>query len=475
MNKNDPINIVRLVGTPEWRAVTATFKGFCGTIFPEAFSSGLSADHESLFGYLQTCPSGLSAIVAYRTFGKTTIITQCFTLWAALEKPERYPFIIIVTHPGNVAIFAEMIQYALLTNPIIKSLYGDMKTALWNKENIVLANGVMVAFRSIGQKIRGALWRNQRPALVIADDIEGSALAVKNKEQRDSVEKYMRSEIIPGIDQQKGLLIVVGNVLHKDSLLPRIEKSNTIDQWQFFRFPLLDGQGKCRWPDRYPTEQALLLLRNRAGNSAWQREYLLRATAEEGQPILEEWIQYYDQIPNNRDNEEFLFAATGIDLAISKKETADYTAMVSILAFFDRVTQSHRFYVDPQPVIARLSFHEAVAAAQAQSIRVGNGTPSIIFVENVGYQYAAIEEMQRKSLPVFPFSPGGQDKRARIISISPYVQSGALLFPRDGADIVINQLLDFGIEEHDDAVDALTTVLLGVLGRGLASGAVQWV
>jgi hypothetical protein len=113
MNKNDPIGIVRLVGTPEWRAVTAKFKGFCGTAFPEAFTSGLSPDHERLMGYLETCPSGLSACVAYRTFGKTTIITQCFTLWAALEQPERYPFIIIVTHPGNVAIFAEMIQYAL--------------------------------------------------------------------------------------------------------------------------------------------------------------------------------------------------------------------------------------------------------------------------------------------------------------------------------------------------------------------------
>jgi hypothetical protein len=52
---------------------------------------------------------------------------------------------------------------------------------------------------------------------------------------------------------------------------------------------------------------------------------LLQVASEEGQDVLPEDIHYYDDPPFDDGN----YLARGVDLAISTKESADYTAIVS--------------------------------------------------------------------------------------------------------------------------------------------------
>lgn len=48
-------------------------------------------------------------------------------------------------------------------------------------------------------------------------------------------------------------------------------------------------------------------------------------------------------------------------------------------------------------------------------------------------------------------------------------------FPRKGAEQLITQLLGFGGETHDDAVDALVYLILGVIGDGIEEQKVHMV
>src|ERR1019366_10131501 len=48
-----------------------------------------------------------------------------------------------------------------------------------------------------------------------------------------------------------------------------------------------------------------------------------------------------------------------------------------------------------------------------------------------------------------------KDKRARLRVAARYIKTGVVKFPRKGAEQLITQLLGFGSEKHDDAVDAL--------------------
>jgi len=71
------------------------------------------------------------------------------------------------------------------------------------------------------------------------------------------------------------------------------------------------------------------------------------------QTCSSEWIQYYDEIPEELDK-HFLYTATGIDLAISERESADCTAMVSVKVYGNG--DKMKVYILPHPVNERISF-----------------------------------------------------------------------------------------------------------------------
>ncbi|OGZ69173.1 MAG: hypothetical protein A3C50_02060 [Candidatus Staskawiczbacteria bacterium RIFCSPHIGHO2_02_FULL_43_16] len=48
------------------------------------------------------------------------------------------------------------------------------------------------------------------------------------------------------------------------------------------------------------------------------------------------------------------------------------------------------------------------------------------------------------------------DKRSRLMSIATMIQSGKVKFPKHGAEELVRQIVGFGVERHDDLVDAFT-------------------
>jgi predicted phage terminase large subunit-like protein len=82
------------------------------------------------------------------------------------------------------------------------------------------------------------------------------------------------------------------------------------------------------------------------------------------------------------------------------------------------------------------------------------------------YQKAAIQEMERAMLPVVPLKPNA-DKRSRLQVVAPYIKNGTVLLPRSGCEQLLAQLFGFGVEAHDDLVDALVYLILGLVEQGL--------
>src|ERR1700736_4483270 len=63
-----------------------------------------------------------------------------------------------------------------------------------------------------------------------------------------------------------------------------------------------------------------------------------------------------------------------------------------------------------------------------------------------------------------------KDKRARPRVAARYIKNGTVKFPRTGCERLLSQLFSFGSEKHDDLVDALVYLILGVAGEGIAEG-----
>ncbi|MGB9458520.1 MAG: hypothetical protein WCB12_20895 [Bryobacteraceae bacterium] len=98
---------------------------------------------------------------------------------------------------------------------------------------------------------------------------------------------------------------------------------------------------------------------------------------------------------------------------------------------------------------------------------------NIFFVADVAYQKAAIQDLERALLPVIPMKPQA-DKRSRLLVVAPCIKNGTVLFPRSGCEQLLAQVFGFGVEAHDDLVDALVYFILGLVERGLEMPKIQW-
>lgn len=407
-------------------------------------------------------------VIGFRGSAKSTIGSVGLPIFAALEQPNLYPFIIPVADTGaQAALNIANIKTELDSNTLLRQDYGSFgykgtfdpnpeptfeSDEEWQAKNMLLENGVRIMARSRGQKFRGLRHRASRPKLVIVDDPE-DAEWVKVRDNRNKTDRWMRGEVIPAIDQD-GRLVVIGNWLHEDALLARLKK---LSQFVTLEYPLITDDDILTWPALYPTQKSLDLKQEEMGDTAWLREMRLKIVAEEGQEVKPEDIHYYDEIPEQTRG---TLKGHGVDLAISTEASADFTTDVEGDVHYD-ADEKPKIYIQPNPLNAHLDFYHTIEYFKGKP----RGT-HLWFVEDVAYQKAAIQEMERNMLAVVSVKPL-KDKRARLRVAARYIKNGTVLFPKFGAEKLIQQLLNFGNEAHDDLVDGLVNLILGLVGEGL--------
>jgi predicted phage terminase large subunit-like protein len=421
--------------------------------------------HHEMFSLTEDAALRLAILVAFRGSGKSTLMTLSYPLWAILGAQQK-KFVLIVSQTQSQArLHLANIKQELESNELLKADIGPFQEVSdeWGSNSIVITNfGARITCASTDQSIRGIRHLEHRPDLVICDDVE-DLTSVQNREGRDKTYRWLTGEVLP-IGDQSTKILIVGNLLHEDSLLMRLHQSMEDGKLQgkFLSFPLLNGANEIAWPGKFPSMEDIERLKASIGqDTAWFREYLLRIISDADRLVHPEWIHYYDEIPGEKGN-EFRFTATGIDLAISQKDSADCTAMVSA-KFFGYEDES-RVYIIPYPINKRMNFPETIEQARTLSVNLGDGTPTKLFIEDVGYQAALIESLKIKyNIPAEGVKVSGQDKRARLALVTHLIQQGKVLFPRKGAEELLAQLTGFGIEKHDDLADAFALLLLQIM------------
>lgn len=398
-------------------------------------------------------------IVGFRGSAKSSFVSLAFPLWAALEKKSNFILPFSDTE-AQARLTISNIRHELEDNELLIQDYGDQSTGIsknreWTQNNLLFHCGARIMSRSRGQRVRGLRHRQHRPDLVIIDDPE-ELEKVQKKEYRDKTERWLRGDIIPAIGEFGARLIIAGNILHMDALMARLKNDPLFTHREY---PLINAEGKVTWRAKYPTDADIARQEAKVRRTAFMREYLLKVIPPEGQEVKDEWIKYYDVLPQQTSR-----SAVGVDLAISKKETADYTAMVGGLGA--TIEGMQRIFILPNPINERLSFHETIQSMRSTTLMIQQYATPLFFVEDVAYQRAAIEEAERQGILVKGIRPG-TDKRARLRAAATLIQNGTVLFPRRGAEDLIAQLTNFGIEEHDDLMDAFVYLILGMSQQGL--------
>ena len=209
-----------------------------------------------------------------------------------------------------------------------------------------------------------------------------------------------------------------------------------------------NGEERSYWP-RYVTLESLLKKRENnpiAFASQYQNEPMDLSTTI----IQREWIRkgkILDQL------EQIVIA---IDLAISKKETAHYSAIAVCGRNLDT------FYA-VDCIRGRWSMYELIMQVIKTTVKYQSLGKITILVENVAYQAAFMNEYKRISAEIGgttqriePIVPIG-DKESRLRGISGIFESLKVIFNESVTmNTLIDELTQFGFTTYDDCADALT-------------------
>jgi predicted phage terminase large subunit-like protein len=397
-------------------------------------------------------------IVAFRGSGKSTIMNMSLPLWAIMGKPQCKYLLIVGQTQEQAKQHLKNIKQELENNELLKRDLGPFKEIEndWSAYTIEIPNfNARISAISIDQSIRGSRHGAHRPDLIICDDIEDMN-SVRTLESRDRVDEFITSELIPA-GTAKTKMVVIGNLLHEDSLVMRFKKRIESKEFEgvFKEYPLMDEDSNCLWPGKFPKMEDVEREKRRIGkSSAFQREYMLKIVTDYERVIPREWIQTYSgPPPDTVEDLNYRYTITGIDLAISQNEKADYTAMVSarVFGYKDKML----IYILPNPINKRLTFGATLDIAEEIFRRDGK---SLLVVEDVAYQKAALQQLIERGCKVKGFTPRG-DKTSRLSLISHLVQRGQILFPEKGVEKLVQQLINFELERHDDLVDAFVTAI----------------
>lgn len=437
---------------------------FFSIYFPQYLSYEMAEFQKDIFRITEDTSNRLACIVAFRGSGKSTIITFSYTLWAILGVQQKKFVVIICQTQTQAKQTMKNIREELENNRHLKSDLGPFQeeSSEWAAASIVFKDtGARIMVASLEQSIRGVRHHEHRPDLIILDDVE-DVNSTKTYESRQKNFEWFTREILPLGEFGKTRTIIVGNLLHEDSLVMRLKtKIQAKELSGVFRlFPLLDEQGVCLWPGKFDTKEKIDEAHTSAASElAWQQEYLLNPASDDTRIIYPDWLQYYDRIPEVVKGDDPRIC-TAVDIAISLKDTADYTAMVSakILNYGDKI----RIYILPNPVNERLKFPDVERRIQALHEAHGNDQYNPIYIENVQAQDFLVQDLKRQLLPVHGVLPQG-DKRTRLALASKFVFNGNVLFPKQGVDDLIRQLVGFGLERHDDLADAFSMLILEIV------------
>lgn len=439
---------------------TASFQWFFPIYFARRMRYESAPFHEELFRLLEDGSLTFTAVMAFRGSAKSTIITVAYVLWAVFGVQQKKSVVLVGQTEAKARRYLANIRRQLETNELLRHDLGpiDEERDQWGATALVIRRlGARIAVASVGQSVRGALHDEHRPDLFVLDDVEDLE-SVRTREGRDKLHDWFTSEVVPTGDRGTRF-VVVGNMLHEDSLLKRLQRSieSGAVRGAYREYPIVDDRGDPLWPAKYPTQADIDEERARTMDpAAWAREYLLRIVSREDQVIKPEWVRRYAALPTPDFHAYF---AIGIDLAISQKESADCTAMVAA-----QVQRGHgrdmAVYILPGPVNARLTSLETIAAAKALADSFGRRDCKIA-VESNGYQQSLVEQL-RSARYQAEGVPSRGDKRSRLAAVSFLVQSGQVLFPETGCEALLAQLLGFGAERHDDLADAFSILLAKV-------------
>lgn len=445
-------------------ATRQNFFWFFYIYFGRYFTYPVAPFHREMIKVAQDESIKRGAVMAFRGSAKSTILNTAFALWCVMGAPQKKHIVIASQTQQRSKDHLMNHRKEMENNKLMAENLGPYQETedRWHSTTLIIPKyGTRITSASVEEGLRGLREGPHRPDLIIADDIEDSN-SVKTIEGRDKTYSWLTGELIP-LGDINTRVIILGNFLGQDSVMDRIEekiKSGEMDG-SFMRVPIAEN-GKPTWLGKFKNIEAIENFKRSIGNEiTWRRDYMLEYVPDDLQVINPAWIHRYDKLP---ERNHYLSTITGVDLACGG-ENSDFTAMVSIKVY--HVEDKICFYVLPEIENEQIDFPKAIdmLGATCKTLK------SSIAMENTNLEKVFSQDPKLREFKVEFLKLKSRDKRTRLAALSNLFCEGQILFPEKGSksDELIDQILGFGREKHDDLVDAFTCAIHIGLDRKYAT------
>src|SRR5450830_147956 len=460
------------------------YEFFARTYFPHYIKHENAELHDYLYARLpEIVDNGHGdheAIAAPRGNAKSTLVSQIFIIWCCVTGRKHY-MLIIMDALEQAATMLEAIKAELAFNPRLAMDYPEASGGgrVWNVGTIITANDVKIQAFGSGKKMRGLRHGPYRPDLVIGDDLENDE-NVRSPDQRDKLENWLKKTVLSlGAADDSMDVIIIGTILHYDSLLARLlnnplwhsRKFKAVIEWPYHRDlwdrweelllnddetvalayyqahqAEMDAGIVVGWPSGQPFYK-LMIKRARDGRAAFDSEQQNDPVSGDDAPFstaLEK--AYWVDLPPN------LIYFGAVDPSLGKQGASrDPSAL--LVGGYERATG--KLFVVEANIKKRLPDRiiEDVISLHRQYRCV------LWVVESVQFQEFFRTELIKRSaaaqlpVPARAVNPA-TDKLLRIETLQPHMENG-LIKINQSQKTLIDQLRHFPKADHDDGPDAL--------------------
>ncbi len=453
--------------------------------------------HKEILGIVANPHVKYAGFGAPRGHAKSTTVDFTYALWSTCYEKNNFGVIISDTVTQSIE-FVNALKDELESNVIISWLFGSIETLPvaktgnedeweddweeaidesqesvmvrslkgdeWRDGDFATATGVRWVAKGAGMKIRGLRWHEHRPDIMIFDDLENDE-RVATPEQRKKLKNWFNKAALPALARH-GRAIIVGTILHHDSLLANIlANKDMYASWvtKLYKAIMQDDEGNdyALWEEHIPLADLIRMRDDPTfpgyiGSLAFAQEYQNQPFDPEDAIVQPEWIQFIerDKMPAAG---HMVASAIAVDPAASEKTTADPTAKIYAELFDDgnlyvRAIGNKRM----SPTKAAADLEDWNTVWEPNRIGMEEGVLGLVFNDLV------------KGLPMIGLKPD-KDKVRRLLAVSRFFEGGHIFIVKGikNSQALYDQLVEFPSGSHDDMVDALVYVIRMLLVNGI--------
>lgn len=397
------------------------------------------------------------AVEGFRESGKTGLVLRGYPLHCLTYPKKSTQYIVFIMANQTLAskrlkeIEDEWLNNELLSMNLVRVVEQSEK-GFEVRVKDEHGEEMWVRFEAYGKgsSVRGLNMHDHRPDIVLIDDPQDTEDAKSDTVQEKDWEWFLSDVLFLG---RKTRIFMIGNNLGEKCLIERVIDNQKDLKFTGVRVPILDAEGNSVWPERWSTEEIMAERESfrRIGNlDIWEREKMCIAISPETQLFKKEYFKYYK--PEQLDTKDMNIFTT-VDLAISQKETADYTVVCTVGVNSD----NHWFLLDIK--YGRFDPSSTIDAIFEAVVRY---KPVYVGMEKVAYQ-AALSHFVEKEMPkrnvwfTVKDLEAKEKKEERIKAIQPRFKAGTVWFPMGASFLgeLEGELLAFPKSLHDDLIDAL--------------------